>query len=408
MITRTERQKECIRKWIDSNGMGTVEAATGFGKTRLTLMLIDKLLKRSSNASVLIVVPTEFLKEQWLDQLDEWKLSDNTRVEIINTVVKKEWTCDLLVIDEVHLVATETYKQVFESVDYKMILCLTATLKRLDGKEVIIKEKAPVCDTISLSDALNNGWVSPIKEYVVLLQVDDIDEYVKLDKVFNGYFAYFDWDFNIAMKCCRDWRFRNTYANQMGLDKKEILSIAMGWMHAMSKRRNFVMSHPKKIEVCKKILKYRKDKKCITFSATIKDAQKLKVGKVLHSKQSKKENSKIIEEFNNAECGVLCTSKAADQGVDLKGLSVGIIMSVDSSKIRKTQRVGRIIRFEPGKVAELFTLIIKDTQEWRWFQNSNSSANVIVLSEDDLDIVLKNQNFNTRPRDLIEDTKYRF
>ena len=149
----------------------------------------------------------------------------------------------------------------------------------------------------------------------------------------------------------------------MGFDKKEILAISMGWMHAMSKRRNFVMSHPKKIEVCKKILNARKDKKCITFSATIKDAQNLKVGKVLHSKQSKKENAKIIEEFNKAESGVLCTSKAADQGVDLKGLSVGIIMSVDSSKIRKTQRVGRIIRFEPGKVAELFTLIIKDTQE---------------------------------------------
>jgi superfamily II DNA or RNA helicase len=53
-----------------------------------------------------------------------------------------------------------------------MILCLTATLQRLDGKEVLIKQYAPVCDSITLSEAQGEGWVSPIKEYVVLLDVD--------------------------------------------------------------------------------------------------------------------------------------------------------------------------------------------------------------------------------------------
>lgn len=131
----------------------------------------------------------------------------------------------------------------------------------------------------------------------------------------------------------------------------------------MRLRKAFVQSHPKKLEVCRKILAARADKKCITFSATIKDSQALKVGSVLHSKQSKKQNDAILKAFNNATSGVLCTSKAADAGVDIPGLSVGVIMGVDSSKIRKTQRTGRIIRFEEGKVAELFTLVIKGTQE---------------------------------------------
>lgn len=72
----------------------------GFGKTRLSLMLISSVLKSDSKVSVLIVVPTEFLKEQWIDQLIEWDLIDNCKVEIINTVIKSEWTCDLLVIDK--------------------------------------------------------------------------------------------------------------------------------------------------------------------------------------------------------------------------------------------------------------------------------------------------------------------
>ena len=31
MITRTERQKECLKKWLKASGKATVVAATGFG-----------------------------------------------------------------------------------------------------------------------------------------------------------------------------------------------------------------------------------------------------------------------------------------------------------------------------------------------------------------------------------------
>ena len=128
----------------------------------------------------------------------------------------------------------------------------------------------------------------------------------------------------------------------------------------MRKRKEFIMSHPKKIEICKKILEARKDKKCITFSATIKDSEAIGIGEVIHSKKSKAKNKEIIKKFNEATSGVLCTSKAADQGADISGLSVAVIMSTDSSKIRKTQRIGRTIRFEEGKTAELFSVHFKN------------------------------------------------
>ncbi|MDY5984472.1 MAG: hypothetical protein SPI94_03265 [Candidatus Onthovivens sp.] len=60
-------------------------------------------------------------------------------------------------MDEVHRVASTSFSQIFNSVTYKMILCLTATIKRLDGKEDIIKKYAPVVDTITLEEAEANG-----------------------------------------------------------------------------------------------------------------------------------------------------------------------------------------------------------------------------------------------------------
>ena len=125
-------------------------------------------------------------------------------------------------------------------------------------------------------------------------------------------------------------------------------------MRCLRLRKQFVQSHPKKIEIARKIINARKDKKILTFSATIADAEKIGTGLVLHSKQSKKLNEKILEEFKQMKSGVINSSKALVTGCDIEGLDTEIILSINSSKITKTQSVVRAIRFSPGKKAEIF------------------------------------------------------
>ena len=76
-----------------------------------------------------------------------------------------------------------------------------------------------------------------------------------------------------------------------------------------------------------------------------------------------KENKEALAAFNAAESGVLHSSKACNTGLDLKGVNCEIIMNTDSSKIKKVQSVGRSIRYEEGKVTEIFTLVLAGTQE---------------------------------------------
>ena len=52
---------------------------------------------------------------------------------------------------------SETFQEVFNCVSYNMVLCLTATLERLDGKEILIKTFAPVCDIVTIKDSQQNG-----------------------------------------------------------------------------------------------------------------------------------------------------------------------------------------------------------------------------------------------------------
>lgn len=409
MISRTDRQKEGVRKWIKVGCKGTLVWATGTGKTTAAVMAIKRVIKAKSDARILISVPTEVLQKQWNDEyILKYGLWNNCSVQIINSIVKKDWDVDLLVIDEIHLTPTSTLGEIFTCVEYNMILGLTATIERLDGKEIIVKSYAPVCDEITIEEATANGWLAPYKEYVVMLDVD-MTEYNKWNQEFIGFFSQLGFDFKQAMFLCTNIIERRKYAKKLGLDQKQFDAVCFGWMDRLRKRKKFVQSHPHKLEIARKILDARKDKKCIVFASTIKECEQLaqKGELVLHSQRSKKDNSAAIDAFNNLSTGNVFSVRAAKTGLDLKGLSVEIIMNTDSSKISKVQAVGRTIRFEPGKQAEIFTLIIRNSVEEKWLANSTDSS-YIVINEQQLEKVLNNEPLEIRDRKLIKDVKNRY
>ena len=376
-------------------------------KTRLAIMAISLLLKQNPGAYIIVSVPTQYLKDQWIAELEKYSLVNNCDVIIVNTIVKHTYVVDLLIVDEIHATASDMFQKIFTAVNYKMILGLTATLERLDGKEIIIKKYAPVCDTITLDEATQNGWVSPAKHYLVLLNVD-LKEYKELDRKFNSYFAFFGFDFNCAMSAMQEWQYRNKFAKQIGSDPKTVLQMAAQWMKALHARKAFIENHPKKIEVCRQILDARQDTKCITFCPTIKFAESIKRGIVLHSGKKASENKKAIEDFNVATEGVLNSSKMCREGCDIAGLTTGVIMDVDSSKRSSIQKAGRCVRYSPGKTAEIFTLVINNTQEVKWFNNSNTTSYITIDSEEKLQKVLNHEEIESRERDFGETKNYRF
>lgn len=74
--------------------------------------------------------------------------------------------------------------------------------------------------------------------------------------------------------------------------------------------------------------------------------------------------------------------------MDIKGLSIGIVLGTNSSQIKATQRIGRICRFEEGKEAIMFYLIINNTVESEWFKKANSNQSYVTIDEQGLEDVL--------------------
>lgn len=411
-ITRDDRQSLSIKKWAKANGRATIEGCTGYGKSYIGYKIIDFLLKKQSDISVLIVVPTDALKIQWEELLKEKKVISNCTVKVINSVVKENWNCTLLIIDECHRYCGETFSQVFDKVKYKLILGLTATIERLDGKEEIIKKHCPVVDTITLIEAMANGWVAPYKEYQVILHVDDIDKYLSYQREFQEHFEFFNYKFDEAMSMLgpkgyinrikkRDelYDLRHKYdsikpsKDEEKQEKSEILKSIMyhatAFSRVMQARKSFINNHPKKLEIARKIIEARPFSQIITFSNNVKMAESIGIGSVYSGKDTKKKGRATLEQVNSGEIRVLNTIQKCNEGISINNLSVAVMLGIDSSKIKAIQRVGRILRLSNDKQAEVFNLVIDQTTELEWFRKSHTNSNYITIDEEGLNDVLE-------------------
>jgi superfamily II DNA or RNA helicase len=415
-VTRDERQDQAIHNWVKAKGHGTIVAATAFGKTRTAIKVIQRLRTKKPELSVIVAVPTEVLKDQWNTELDKWGLGFNTEVQIMMGASKKHFECDLLVIDEAHRVNSEQLSNLLQNTKFKLILGLTATFERLDGRHEILAKYAPVCDTITVQDALLNGWVSKYDDYVVVLNVPDIETYRGYNKEFVAHFEFFNFDWNLVMSLIGKDGFKNRAKLRDEIcqdpDKKkdvfkQITYHATAFMQALQNRKKFIANHPEKIRVAQEIIKARTNSKIITFSSNVKMAEAIGTGYIYTGREGKAKNRLTLEEFAKLPSGVLNSCKLAEEGLNLPDLSVGIMLGVNSSKTKSIQTLGRVIRLSKDKHAEFFTIIIADTVESEWMKKSRSDNNFTIIDEENLLKVLKGEPFEPYKQKLQNFT-YRF
>lgn len=416
-VSRDVRQNEAVNKWIKAKGKGTIVACTSFGKTFLAMKSIKLLRTKYPDLSVLILVPTTALKQQWINVLTDNDLIFNIDVQVMMGASQRETSCDLLILDEVHRCAATKLLNVFKVVKYKLILGLTATFERLDGRDVLLAEHAPVVDTITLQEAALNGWIAKYTDYVVIVEPDDLSIYKEYNKEFIQHFEYFGFDFNLAMKMTGPKGFENRKEYTSAICKnpdewsnvlKEVTYHAMGLNRTLAKRKAYIANHPAKLRVAQAIINARPDSKIITFSSNVKTAESFKNGYVFTGKQGKQKNRMTLEEFAAEPTGILHTVKLAEEGISIPSVDVGIMLGVNSSKTKAVQTLGRCLRLNgENKHAEFFTIILAGTVETEWMQKSRSNDNFITLDEENLMLMLQGKPYETYKRKL-QQLNFRF
>ena len=152
-------------------------AATGFGKTHTSAEIIRSALERGRTVWFLA-----HLKEILDDTAKRLRLAEipfgeiaagkgrnyHRRVQIVSvhTAVRRDDLPkpDLVIVDECHLAVATTYKKVLGRIGNPVLLGLTGTPCRLDGRGLgeLFDEIIPTCSTQTLID---EGLLAPIKYY---------------------------------------------------------------------------------------------------------------------------------------------------------------------------------------------------------------------------------------------------
>jgi len=365
-MTRTERQIEVLKKWRANNFRGIFQAATGFGKTYTAIMAIKGMVDRAGIESCLVVVPTITLKAQWEAELAKNKIKF-ADVLVINTAIKQPRNYDMLVLDECHRYAADSFKRIFEVADCEYVLGLTATLEREDGLHDIILDYLEVIDEVTVDDCLEAGWIAPYTVYNVAVPLPQ-DEQIAYDKA-NNTFKHF-----AAVLGFGGDAFRKAQQH-LKTGTSEQKGKAAQYYASMRKRKTICLNNSNKAQATYDIIQAVGKRNGLIFSGTVEFAELLqeKLGDIcmsFHSKITKKQQKDIVARFKDKRTKVryISSVQALNEGFNVPDCSLAIIAGSNSTKRTFIQQLGRVVRMQPDKEAIIVNLYSPGTQEEVWMK----------------------------------------
>ena len=380
---KTIIQTDAIDIWLRSGGVGIIEAYTGFGKSYTCGQLMTRYRKKLQD-KIQFVVPTQPL-------YDDFKRTshgfDNCDVTIIDTYIKSNHECGLLVVDEVHKVAntgSKYFKTVIPNTKYNYCLGLTATLND-NHKQYLESIGVKVVFTITRNEANQLGLLPEhdIFNYGVELTTKEQLAYQKAYDVFVSTFEIFknasdNNAFEVAMGCCQQLDkyvkvgdksktvedIIRIVAKKNELDTKDVRNTAFQWKASMQKLSKVTDNAFNKNEAIYEILRKFPNDKTVVFAQSIEHAEtiadKVNGAYCYHSKTRQRKG--LLDAFKNDVFSRLIVVEALDLGFDDVKLRLGINVKYDSDNGQMVQRIGRTIRLDknnPDKYARFFNLYCK-------------------------------------------------
>ena len=148
IIKLSEAQDSTVNEML-LEPSGVLFSAPGTGKTVMGCRIVSAL-----NTKTLVLVPTAYLLNQWVERMEQFlnvtpsRLGDGFKeigditIAIFNSALTRiddlKNKFGLVMIDETHRIAAQTYQQVVGSLNSRYKIGLTGTLERKDGLEFIV------------------------------------------------------------------------------------------------------------------------------------------------------------------------------------------------------------------------------------------------------------------------------
>lgn len=390
-----EYQNKAFENWRNNNHKGIFAMATGTGKTITALNCIYREFHDNAKKTslyfchVLILVPTQTLLEQWVEQLQSWGFSGILKVQsnsnwkndlqrltndiefdidehfvIVATyrsftksnfqkALEKLPEDTILIADEAHNLGQQNVKAQLEHFPFSRRIGLTATPKRIydpEGSEEIEKffdDSEPYCFSFYMDQAIIEGRLCKYDYFPILvnLENDELEEYIDISK-----------------KIAKLSFLTKTHSD----DDLPLQRLLLKRKRIINKARN-------KIEVLRKIIRELKARNslnyCFTYappgegnydlidgenSRIIREMQRViqqeAPGARTHVYLGETDNrDQVLHGFEQGQIDVLLAINCLDEGVDIPRTEIGIFTASTGNPRQYIQRRGRVLRLHPDK-----------------------------------------------------------
>ncbi len=366
-ITARKHQNEALQAWVQNRGQGVVSLPTGAGKTILSVLAIARL-----GRPTLVIVPTIDLMRQWQQTLTKFfdleigmlgggirEISEITVSTYDSALLHIESFGNqfgLLVVDECHHLPAPQYQAIAQSLIAPFRLGLSATVERADGQEQRLYELlGPKVYEANVNE-MTGQVLAPYDVQCIKVELteDERQEYDSERTIYKEFLKKARVDFSSG----NGW--------QDFIMKSARFPGGKRAMKAYRRQKQLAQAASGKIEIIWKLLQTHRDHRTLIF--TDDNALAYQIGQtfilpVLTHHTKVKERQLFLDAFKSGRFNVLVTSKVLNEGVDVPEANVAIVASGSGGVREHVQRLGRILRQQPGKRAVLYELVSNDTNE---------------------------------------------
>jgi superfamily II DNA or RNA helicase len=359
-------QENAFPLWWEKK-RGIIKVVTGGGKTVFAIHCLTKYLEENQINSILIVVPSIALLDQWYESLslsfsskeialngggeqieDISKICITTIDSLKNLIDKVDPENTLLIVDECHKIGTEKRGEMLTN-NWHATLGLSATPERDYDDNFYIIIKKILGDIIFDYDYIDAREDEVIVNFKLLyayaaMTKDEEDKYKKFTKSIQRRAA------TIGGNNMNDYPLKMLIFNRARMVKNSKNRIPFGVeLLQKHKRESWIVFTENK--------KQAKEFNTIINTKGYKSA-------IYNTDLDNAAREENLNNFKNGNLNVLVSCTALDEGFDMPEADGAMILSASSSKRQRIQRMGRVLRITANKENALIVTVYSSNTEY--------------------------------------------
>ena len=354
-MTREEVFASCLQK-VEHNKCLLLELATGFGKSKLAIDLVNHLsdtVFQGKEVKMLLLVAKRVHKQTWKDEFQKWGgIKANVIAECYESLHKHTGeTFDIVVADEVHHIGSEERMRMLKSMKYSYMIGLSATipLKLKWWFNTNYHSEIITCNVVGAIDS------EILPEPTILLwpleaENTRVSETIEVNPKVKGQIYYGEYKEMWKCKKQKVHAILKCTQKQKLIELDKMIDWAKGkamsnpvmkqtWLYMCGKRLEFFADC--KLPIIKLILHHLDKERTITFCKTIEQTEKLG-SNCIHSKN--KDATIIYDSFNQKRINHIAAVNILNENANLVDCKYAIFTNLSSSETIQVQRIGRSLR----------------------------------------------------------------